>query len=120
MSSTVRAYACSGVVAMPISSYSDQLSTNGQFMLRMPYLAGEVLTADTGAAVASAAPLSASQSVKMLYVQVQPGKRVHYEITPKGHTAREATTSSPIMKDEQVLLFGEGWAISVLEAAADA
>ena len=123
MTTTVRLYTHEGVQAMPVASYSGQLSTNGQFALRQPYLHGEVLTADTGAAVASTAATLAPETdnnVKLLMVQIQPSKRIHYEVTPLGRDARTATTSSPIIASETVLTFGPGWAISVLEASDSA
>jgi hypothetical protein len=123
MAANVRAYTHAGMQALPVASFAGQPSNTNQFMLKQPYLHAEVLTASTGAAVSSTpetlAPTT-DNNVKVLYVQVQPGKRVHYEVTPHGHSARTATTSSPIMLDGTVLSFGPGWAISVLEAEATA
>ncbi len=123
MTTTVRLHTYSGMQSLPVASYGGQLSTNGMFLLKEPYLHGEVLTADTGAAVSSTpatlAP-STDQNVKVLRVQVQPGKRIHYEVTPGGQDARVATISSPIMLDGSVITFGPGWALSVLEALATA
>jgi hypothetical protein len=122
MTANVRAFTHSGMQALPVASYGGQLSTNGQFLLRQPYLHGEVMSAGAvvvNSTVATLAPAS-DQNVKVLYVQVQPGKRVHYEVTPHGHTLREATTISPIMLDGTVMVFGPGWRLSVLEAESTA
>lgn len=119
MTATVRVYTYVGTIAMPQSSNSGAYITNGQWMLKYPYLVGEVLTAGTGAAVTSA-EATAPAAAKMVHIQIQPGSRCHFEITPGGQPLREATTDSPIMKEELVTLFGPEWRLSVLEAAADA
>lgn len=119
MSTTVRAYAHSGVQAMPVASYGGQLATNGQFSLRQPYLHKEVVSCSTGAStetVAATLAPSTDQNVKLIFVQVQPGKRVHYEVTPGGQDLRQATTDSPILLNDTILVFGPGWILSVLEA----
>lgn len=119
MTASVRAYTHSGVQAMPVASYGGQLATNGQFSLRQPYLHKQVLSASTGSSVettaATLAP-STDQNVKLVFVQVQPGKRVHYEITPYGQDLRSATSDSPILLNDTILVFGPGWTLSVLEA----
>lgn len=123
MSATVRCYTHSGMQALPINSTAGAMLTNGQYMLKQPYLYGEVLIASTGASVESTpdtlAPAT-NQHIKVLHIQVQPGKRVHYEVTPHGRTVRLATVASPIMLDGTVAEFGPGWSVSVLEAASDA
>lgn len=121
MTATVRCYAHDGIIAMAVASYGGNPNAGGagQFSLKQPYLGGEVLSANTSSAVSSLTT-TAPAATKVLYVQVQPSKRVHYEITPGGQTPRTATTDSPIIINDLVLLFGPGWAISVLEAATDA
>lgn len=123
MSVNVRFYSCEGVKALPVSSYAGQLSVNGTFAVKHPYLYGEVLSANTGAAVSTTAATSApntNEHIKVALVQIAPGSRVHFEVTPFGLTPRVATTNSPILQGDNVLPWGPGWTLSVLEAAVDA
>jgi hypothetical protein len=115
MTATVRLFSHSGLQALPIESHSGQNSENGVFVLKQPYLAAESISATTGSAQSSAAALSASNGTKILQVDVQQGKIVHFEVTPNGSSARTATTSSPRLKGVSQLAFGPGWTISLLE-----
>ena len=117
MTASVRLFSHSGVVSRNIAGDSGQLSTNASFVLRYPYLAGEVISA-TSASATSSASATAPAGTKLLDVRVQTGKVVHFEITPNGHTARTATTSSPVLEGNEVFEFGPGWTISLLEATA--
>lgn len=112
MTATVRLFAHDGLVQLPIAS-SGQLSTNASFVVKQPYLGNETLSVDS--AVSSSASLSANNSVRMLRVEVDDGAKVHFELTPKGSTLRTATTDSPSLEGVELLTFGPGWTISLLE-----
>lgn len=119
MATSVRAYTFAGTIAAPQSSSSGAMITNGQWMLKYPYLYAQVLSVGTGSPaatdVSTLAPNDA-QTVKLVFIQVQPGKRVHLEVTPGGQDLRPATVNSPIIQNDLITVFGPGWRISVLEA----
>lgn len=88
-----------------------------RWLLKQPYLAKEAITLTNASATSSASPLSADNNVKLLRVEVQQGKRVQYEVNPPGLDARTATSSSPILYGEEMISFGPGWLISLIEAS---
>jgi len=114
MSASVRLFSHSTLVALPID-YAGQRSENASFVLRQPYLAGQAISANTSTAQTSSAALASDAGTKILRVEVQQGKVVHYEVTPSGYDARTATTSSPTLKGRDQIQFGPGWAVSLLE-----
>lgn len=116
MTATVRCFAHAGISHAFVANYSGQQSFHALTLYKEPYLARESLTVDTSTAVSSQPALGAANS-RILRVQVQPGKRVHYEVTPAGHAARTADTSSPILEGNDQVEWGSGWSISVLEAS---
>lgn len=116
MTATVRLFSHTGLSHAFVASYSDQQAFHAMTMLKQPYLARALITADTGAAQATTTDLSPDKC-KLLHIQVQPGKRVHYEVTPKGQTARVADTSSPVMEGDDNIEWSSGWTISLLEAS---
>lgn len=117
MTAYVRLYTHSGMVSAPVASYNGQKSENAVWMLRQPYLANETLTADTGAAVTSAEGQFDNANSHLLRVEVQSGKTVRIEFTPKGHDLRTATSDSPAIYGDETFAFGPGWRVSVLEAS---
>ena len=118
MSVVVRSFTYSGLMtANVVNSGGGRYSSDSVFLLKPPYLSNETLTANTVTAVTSAVATSTPNEIRLLQVQVAPGGRVHYEVTPQGHTLREATTDSPVISGDQLMHFGTGWRISFLEAA---
>lgn len=116
MTATVRLFASNGAVVVPIGSNNGLTVNSSRFMLKQRYLARETLAPDSGIPLLSGTALSASEHVKMLHVQVQPGKRVHYEVYWVGIDAVVADTSSPVLEGgEDFIEFGKGWRISLLE-----
>jgi hypothetical protein len=121
LSAKVRIYTHTGVSNAYVASFAEQHGSNVVPMLKQPYIAGEVLNADTGAAVSSSpATAPANSNTRLLRIQVQPGKRVHLEVNPRGQDPRVASASSPVYEGNDQIEFGSQWTISVLEAAADA
>jgi hypothetical protein len=117
MSATVRLFAYDGVIVMPIGSDNGHLAQHSGFMFKERYKARQTLTVDTGTPQTTAAALSTHAGIRLLRVQVESGKRVHYEMTPSGYDAQIADTSSPIISEDETLQFGTGWTISLLEAS---
>ena len=115
MATTVRCFAYSGSIALPNASNNGQLVTTHDYMVKQRYLARETLSPDTSTAATSATALSADTNVKMLLVQVQPGKRVHYEVYGPNISAVPADSNSPVIENSQPIEFYPGWRLSVLE-----
>ena len=118
MSINVRIYSHAGLSMPKVNAGSGRYSTDSLFVLKQPYLAGEVLVADVAAVTSSAN--TTPTGANLLHVQVAPGGRIHYEITPTNQTLRVATTSSPVLEGNTQLECGPGWRLSVIEAATDA
>ncbi len=116
MSATVRCFSHVGVSMAFVANYSQQQSFNGLTQLKQPYIGRETLTADVAAVFSTPATLAPSNS-RVLFVQVQSGKRVHYEISPPGRPSGPvaATTDSPILQGDEQFDWGSGWVISFLE-----
>ena len=112
MSIAVRVFAHKGLSAMPVQS--QQYTTSMVAHLDQPYLASEVLTVTDTAAV-STAEATAPNSTRVLFVQVQDGGRIYYEVNPPNRGV-DATTSSPVGRGDFTLQWHQGWTLSVLEA----
>lgn len=113
---TVRIFTYSELLSAPISASVGRPIADSLFLLREPYLDNETLSPSTGVAANSSAD-TAPVKTKLLKVQVNPGERVHYEVTPSGQNLRTATTDSPLTSGEQIFSFNEGDRISFLEAS---
>lgn len=109
---TVRIYTYAELISIKVNS--GQLSTDSIYLLREPYLGGEVLAPSTSVAANSLAA-TAPRDTRVLKVQIDGGLRCHYEVTPQGHNLRTATTSSPILNGDDLINFAQGYRISVLE-----
>lgn len=111
---SVRIYAYSGLIDAPLLSGGRRPVSDAVFLYKEPYLAGEVLEPTTGSPATSSANTAPAETT-ILRLQVDGGKRVHYEVTPQGFDLRLATTNSPITSDDDIIRFSEGWRISLLE-----
>jgi hypothetical protein len=118
MSTTVRLFAYAGISQAFVANFAGQKANESVTLFKQPYLARESLTADTGTAVSSTSALSPPHS-RILHVQVEPGKRVHYEISPPGRENGPvaADTSSPVIQGDEQFEWGSSWTISLLEAS---
>lgn len=112
---TVRIFTHHGLTAAELASGGKRPVTDAVFLFKEPYLAGETLTPTTGAAASSSAD-TAPRGTAILRIQIDGGKRVHYEVTPSnGQALREATVNSPIISGDDMVDFAEGYRISMLE-----
>jgi hypothetical protein len=120
MTATVRLFAHDGINTLPVASDAGQFRGNSMFVLRQPYLAREKIEADSGSATSSAAALSESQYTKVLRMEIEPGKRVAYEVSPPGRTGAPvaADSSSPVATGDVELEFGPRYVISLLDVTA--
>lgn len=112
MTATVRVFFHAGVTTAAVAA-GTRYTTDSVAMLKQPYLSRSVLTASTGAAVTSAA---SPNGTKLVFVQVEEGKSVNYEVNPENRTT-EADTSSPILTGQTQLECGPGWTLSFIEHA---
>ena len=71
----------------------------------------------SGIATGEVSPASiATPNTVALWVQVAPGKRIHYELMPSSRETVDATEASPVLEGDAVIQFGPGWRISIREA----
>ena len=115
MSANVHCFAFAGVIGIPRVGGNDLTFAVVQ-AIKFPLLGRDLLTCDTGTADASLAA-AAPAGTAALWVQVEQGKRIRYEVTPAGQTLIEAGSTSPSLSGETQLQFGEGWRLSVIEAS---
>jgi len=94
-----------------------QLSNDSILIMSEPYIARESITADTGTPLTSGADLSANAGARLLQVQVQTGKTVHYRISANGDDTVAADTSDPIVAGDNLFQWGPAHFISFLEAS---
>lgn len=111
---TVRIFSYPGLVAATLFSGANRPVTDAVFMYREPYLAGELLSPDTSTPATSSVNTAPAET-SLLRVQVDGGKRVHYEITAKDQELRVATINSPIVSGDEMMRFAPEWRISLLE-----
>ena len=116
MTISVRVYTHAGLSTPPVVGSNGRLSTDSVSLLKNPYLGGEVIAPDTSTAATSSAA-TAPDGTRIAYVQVPPGSRAYYEVTPANHDLRTATSSSPIIEGNVVMEFGPGWRLSALEVS---
>ena len=119
MTAVVRIFTYSEVITAPVAASSGRFASDSIGLLKGRYLGRDMVTASTGAAVATASSAASNTNVKLVQVQVEPGKIVHYEIFPEGHSGAitEATTASPFTSGTQLFSFGPNYTISLLEAS---
>lgn len=116
MSAVVIMTTWAGMVPAAVANYSGQKVDNAVWLLKQPYLAKEAVTVTDASATSSSSALSTEATVKLLRVEVQSGKRIRYEVNPPGLTARTADATSPILYGEEMIAFGPGWSVSIIEA----
>lgn len=116
MTTQVRVFAHSGLSTPPVKGTSGRFTSDSLFLLKQPYLAGETLSA-SGTATSTVAG-TAPDGTALFFIQVAPGGRIAFEVTPSGHTARVATaTGSPVIEGNTQVEAGPGWILSCIEAA---
>lgn len=115
MSISVRVYTHAGLSTPPVVGSNGKLSLDSVSVLKQPYLGGEVVTPDTSTAATTAAA-TAPSGTRIAYIQIPPGSRAYYEVTPSGDL-RTATSSSPIIEGNVTVESGPGWRYSFLEVS---
>lgn len=115
MAVVVRIFTYSEIITAPVAASSGRYSSDSVGLLKNPYLGKDQVTAGTGVAVSTSAA-AATDSTRLVQIQVEPGKIVHYETVPAGQD-RTATTASPFISGTSLLHFGPSWQLSLLEAS---
>jgi hypothetical protein len=115
MTAVVRIFYHQGLMTAPISNSGGRFSSDSVQMLHQPYQGSDSLTCDTGT-IASTNGQNAGAGALLARVEVQPGHAVYCEINPPNRSVN-ANTGSPMISGNVVYPFGQGWKISVLEAA---
>jgi hypothetical protein len=116
MATDVRIFSYTDVLSVRIGNANLAQSNEGLLLLREPYLAREKLAADTGAAVASSAA-TAPAGTKMLRIEVAPGARIRYRVTPEGNTLVDADADDPVLEGTRTIAFYPGARLSVLQVS---
>lgn len=116
MTAAVRVYSYSGVVSAPIKNQNLATTNDAFVLLVQPYLAREVLSA-TASPVATSAT-TAPTHTNCLVIEVETGKTIAYEVTPANADLRTADTDSPRITGRNVISFGAGDRLSVVEVSA--
>lgn len=113
MTATVKLFAYEGILTAHVLPGSGQYRTDSVGHLKLPYLARASLSCTTESPASSTAALT-PKGVRLLQVQVQPGKTVGIEFDP-GNGGRTASSASPSISGDQTFVIGEGWIVSVIE-----
>lgn len=113
MTVNVRMFVTDAVVTAPVTS-GGGLSYDSIQLMKFPYIGRALLQPDTNTPATSDPVVSANRESRLLFVQVDPGKAVYYELTPAGRSPIVADANSPIMRGDNMLNFGPGWVLSVL------
>lgn len=118
MSAVVRCFVYPGLGSIPLAPGGTNRPANDSlYVLINPYLAKAKLTVDSASAQSTDADLAPDKKTACMQIQVEPGKSVHYEVTPSGHDLREATDESPIIRGDTIIQFFQGYRVSFRELA---
>lgn len=115
MTAYVKIFAISGTVVAPVVG-GDRLSYDSVQLIKWPPLGRDLLSCDAST-VDTSQESAAPANTRAAFVQVEPGKRVYYEIARKGATLATPDATSPELSGETMLLFGPQDRISVKEIA---
>lgn len=115
MAALVRFFSHNAVSTAPVSAGSGRFTTDSVSILRQPYLARQAITANPNAAQTTGSELTSNAGVKLVSVQIQPGKTVAIESLPPNRTGVEADSDSPYYSGDVLLEAGPGWLYSVKE-----
>lgn len=114
MTAIVRISMYASLITAPVAGSSGRLSTDSVGLLKQPRLGGEKLTVSNTSVPSLSA--TAASGTQLALVQVQPGKVVHYEVTPQPDAdILPATDTCPTIEGSTIVNFGPGWRISFLE-----
>lgn len=117
MTARVSIFAVTGLATAPVKSSANRYTDDGVSLVIWPYLGKEELSCDE-VVVASSAAANAPSKTTLLWVEVQPGKRVAFEVTAGGQTLRVATSQSPRIEGQRLIQFGPGFRFSCIEVTA--
>lgn len=121
----VRIFAYDGIVQMQ-QHMVKQFNADSVFVLNDPYIWSQVINVGDGdpAAVSSTpyAPApGALDTAQILRIEVPDAKQVRFEINPNGNgasTTRVAGDASPRLSGFNNFMWGPGYTLSVVDAAA--
>jgi hypothetical protein len=116
MTAMVRIFAHDGVVSASIAGRALSTTDEALVLLKQPYLGREALTADVTAVESDAA--NAPSGTTILVVEVETGKTITYEVSHPNADLRTADVDSPRLTGRNVIHFGPGCRLSVLDVSA--
>lgn len=95
-------------------------NSDSQFVREEPYLWQQKLALNGATPVETT--VNANDEAKMVFVEVDPGVRVRYEVNPNGPapaiTHKDASTTSPPLTGENVFQWFKGATMSFVDASA--
>lgn len=98
-----------------------QYNSDSVFVLDEPYTASQVLAVLAGGAAVESAVFATPDDSQLLRVEVPDGQQIRYEINPNGPLAanhRVAGNASPRLSGFDNFMWGKGYSISIVDAAA--
>jgi hypothetical protein len=112
MAFNVRLFAYSGIIAVK-QPLIVQASADSVFVLKDPYLSGQLLVSNGLTPVPSLPMPAGTQIVR---VEVDPGQNIRYEIQMAGN-ARAPAAASPLLNGRDVVFASLGAIFSFIDAA---
>lgn len=98
-----------------------QYNSDSVFVLDEPYIASQVLAVPAGGAPVESAVFAVPDESQVLRIEVPDGQQIRYEINPNGPLAsnhRVAGNASPRLSGFDNFMWGKGYSISIVDAAA--
>jgi hypothetical protein len=116
VSALCRLFSHTGISTAYVNPASGRYSSDSIGLLKLPYLAREAVTANTGTAQSTATALTTSTGTKLVHVQIETGKTVAIECNPPNRST-SADSSSPRYSGDVTFEAGPNWVFSILEIA---
>lgn len=122
MAFTVRIFGHTGLTRMKVLG-AQQLSTDSVFQLQQPYLWNQAVVTNAATPVSSVAGVPAGgqpDNTDVLRIEVPDGQTIRYEVNPPARPGGvvAANVNSPAMSGRDIIKFGAGWTLSIIDAAA--
>lgn len=120
---SVRIFGYSGIVQIQ-QNMVKQFSSDSVFLLTEPYIWSQKLLLAGATPVSSTPytpPANTPDRTTLLRIEVPDGVQIRYEVNPNGPlavTARNAGDLSPRLSGFDQFEWGQGWTLSIVDAAS--
>ena len=125
MSVNVRVFGYPGLAAIPINQTAGQDHKDSVYVLPEPYIwcqtalnvsATPVTLSYATATRTGPSPAPANDATTTLYVEVQDGGTIRFEVNPPSRS-QAADVNSRAITGRNTIQFGSGWTLSVIDAS---